>query len=102
MSALDHPPAGAMWEAPHPLEKVNAELRAELAAAREELAALRRDALRYRFVRRTDAWKGHDLKRPGSIGPVFVANANGYGDALDTDRLDAAIDAALQESRDHD
>lgn len=78
-------------------EEACARVSAELAAAREELAALRRDAERYRRLR-----AGPDLPcvQP-CVYRYVVAAGKERLTPVGGDVLDAALDA-LQESRDHE
>lgn len=69
------------------------EARARAERAEAEAAALREDAERYRYVRRSNAWEENYLHTPGGISAVFVSDGR-MGTATDTEALDAAIDAA--------
>lgn len=54
-----------------------------------------RDAARYRWLRRHDAWKEYDMYIAGSVGATFVADGTGRATATDGASLDSAIDAAM-------
>lgn len=76
----------------------------ELRAALLQAAADAADAARYRYIRRKGAWR-EDRAVLGAIGPVYITvSPDGQkqpyqGQAIDTEELDAAIDAFLKERR---
>lgn len=59
----------------------------------EESEELRRDAERYRYIRRPDAWKEQYISVRGGISAVYVSDGR-IGHAAHGDALDAAIDSA--------
>lgn len=69
-----------------------------LLAERDDLAArlsaAERDAGRYRYLRRPEAWKEDYLSAKGGISCIFVSNGH-TGFATDTEALDTAIDTAI-------
>ena len=73
------------------------DLSAIIAALLPDLAQQAKDAARYRYLRRKEAWKEHNLHVPGSVGAVFVASIDGCGYATDGEELDNAIDVAMKE-----
>ena len=58
------------------------------------LSAAERDAGRYRYLRRPEAWKEDYLSAKGGISCIFVSNGH-TGFATDTEALDTAIDTAI-------
>ena len=68
----------------------------EIAGMAKRLEAAERDARRYRYLRRPQAWKESYIHRLGGISAIFVSDGH-RGNATDTEALDVAIDAATQE-----
>jgi hypothetical protein len=65
----------------------------QAAAALRESEELSRDAERYRYIRRPDAWKEQYISVRGGISAVYVSDGR-TGHATHGDALDAAIDSA--------
>lgn len=67
---------------------------AALSAAPQVPEDVMRDAERYRFLRRADAWEEEYINKQGAISAIFVSDGS-RGHATDLERLDQAVDAAM-------
>ncbi|MCS3807822.1 hypothetical protein [Xanthomonas sp. 4461] len=72
-------------------------IRAIVAALSQQQAVpedVKRDAERYQWLRRADAWHENYINKQGAISAIFVSDGS-RGHATDLERLDSAIDAAM-------